>query len=134
MSRAELTTPASCPEQEHRVELLKWMTANAKKQPILRRWEIVGNIDFFKLFVMAPRQGKHGLWFLFKAGSADLTPEQIEWKAYLEMSYYEVHVVREWTEAARIAIDYLNLNLAELVVGVPFSSEKVDEFRRRRMR
>jgi hypothetical protein len=94
----------------------------------------VCNFEVFKLFVPAPRQGKHGLWFLFKSGSKDLTHEETEWKAYLEMSGYEVHVVRDWTIAAQITVSYLNLGIGDLSIGLPHGSPAIDAYRRRRRR
>ena len=134
MSVAELTFPTPCPAQEHRSELLKWMATNAVNHPVLRRIETVSSFAGCKLIVVAPRQCRHGLWFLFKSGSEVLTEEEVEWKAYLDMAHYEVHVVREWTAAARIVVAYLNLTIESLVVGLPHSSAAVDEYRRRRTR
>src|SRR4051812_1185087 len=78
-------------------------------------------------FLPVPRGESHGLWIEFKAGKNKLTPEQVEWQQFLEAQGYLVHVVYEWTEAARITAKYLGI-----LIPLPHSSAFVDEFRRRR--
>ncbi len=134
------------PEREHQTAFFDWLRMNEEKHPVLKRFFAIPNggkrtrataVGLFKegvkrgvldTFLPAPRCGKFGLWIEFKAGDNTLTLEQTEWKAFLELEGYQVHVVRDWTEAARITVAYLNIKVS----GLPFSSPAVDEFRRRR--
>ena len=140
------------PEREHQSAFFEWLRANERKQPVFKRFFAVPNgglrdrgtaVGLWKegvkagvldTFLPAPRQGRHGLWIEFKAGDNDLTPDQVEWKAYLEMSGYEVHVVRDWTIAAQITVSYLNLGIGDLAIGLPHGSPAIDAYRRRRRR
>ena len=55
------------------------------------------------------RKGYTGLWQEFKSTTGRLTPEQKEWKEFLESEGHLVFIVRSWTEAARNVVDYLGL-------------------------
>lgn len=140
------------PERDHQNAFFEWLRANEGKQPVLRKFFAIPNggkrdrataVGLWKegvksgvldTFLPAPRQGRHGLWIEFKAGDNDLNNDQVEWKAYLEMAGYEVHVVRDWTIAAQITAAYLNFSAADLAIGLPHGSAAVDDYRRRRTR
>jgi hypothetical protein len=55
------------------------------------------------------RQGKAGLWIEFKSDRGTLSTRQREFIELIEGENHLVHVVREWTEAARIVVAYLDL-------------------------
>jgi len=134
-------------ERDHQNSFFEWLRVNESQHPILKRVFAIPNggkrdrataIGMYKeglrkgvldIHLPAPRNGKSGLWIEFKAGSNTLTDEQTEWKAFLELEGYEVHVVRDWTDAARLIATYLKLALP-----MPYASPTVDEFRRRRTR
>lgn len=131
-------------ERDHQNSFFEWLRVNESQFPVLKRFYAIPNggkrtrataIGMFKEGVRkgvldthlpVARQGKTGLWIEFKAGSNKLTDEQTEWKAFLEREGHEVHVVRDWTDAAHITAMYLNL-----VLPLPRGSATVDEFRRR---
>lgn len=135
-------------EREHQNAFFEWLRMNEATHAVLKRFFAIPNgglrtrataIGMFKegvrrgvldTFLPAPRNGKCGLWIEFKAGDNGLSDDQVEWKAFLEMERYEVHVVRDWTEAARITVSYLNLE----GLPMPHGSPTIDEFRRRRCR
>lgn len=134
-------------ERDHQNSFFEWVRLNEQRFPILKRFFAIPNggqrtrataIGMHKEGVRkgvldthlpVSRNGKSGLWIEFKAGDNTLTLEQTEWKAFLEGEGHEVHVVRDWTDAARITATYLNL-----VLPMPYGSPTVDEFRRRRCR
>lgn len=135
------------PEREHQNAFFVWLRMNEETHPVLKRFFAIPNggmrtrataVGLFKegvkrgvLDTFLPAISHDsiypGLWIEFKAGQNILTAEQVEWKQFLESQGYLVHVVYEWTEAARITVKYLGITLP-----LPHSSPAVDEFRRRR--
>jgi hypothetical protein len=123
-------------ERDHQTSFFCWLRANEARFPVLKRFFAIPNggrrdrgtaIGLFKegvkrgvldTFLPAPRFNANGdemmgLWIEFKAGKNDLTPDQRDWKDYLEDAGYAVHVVRDWVDAARLTVEYLGLK------GVP---------------
>jgi hypothetical protein len=122
-------------EHDHQCSFFSWLRLNENKFPELKRFFAIPNgghreqgaaVKFYLEGVRRgvldtclplPRHGKAGLWIEFKAGSNNLTPDQVEWKAALELEGHEVHVVREWIEAAEITAAYLKLRGIQIPAG-----------------
>jgi hypothetical protein len=129
-------------EHDHQAAFFAWLRLHERQHPELKRFFAIPNgghrergvaIKMFlegvrrgvpDTFLPLPRHGKSGFWIEFKAGSNQLTPDQVEWKAKLELEGHEVHVCREWTEAAELTIAYLGLT------GIPIPTVRVVHARR----
>jgi len=114
-------------EHEHQSAFFAWLRLNARKHPDLRWFFAIPNggardhgtaIQLYLEGVQPgvldthlplPRDGKAGLWIEFKTPANDLSTQQREFKAAVEAAGHVVHIVREWTVAARITVDYLGL-------------------------
>jgi hypothetical protein len=55
--------------------------------------------------------GCRGLWIEFKSKRGRISPEQYQWRVKLNNAGHRVEVCRDWTQAANIVIDYLQLPL-----------------------
>jgi hypothetical protein len=118
------------PERAQQMAFFTWLRISEPQFPSLKRFFAIpseGLLDgtiaaelmnpgirrgVLDTFLPVPRRGFHGLWIEFKAGDETLTPEQSDWKLFLEEEGYEVHIVRDWIEAARITLVYLGFSAA----------------------
>jgi hypothetical protein len=115
-------------EHDHQTAFFSWLRLNEKKHGELKRFFAIPNggardhgtaIALFlegvrpgvlDTHLPLPRHGKAGLWIEFKTETNDLSADQREWKTALEAEGHVVHVVRQWTEAARLTVEYLGLD------------------------
>lgn len=51
-----------------------------------------------------------GLWIEFKFGNNDMSAQQEAWAQWLIKHGHRVEVARSWTEAATIALEYLEID------------------------
>ena len=114
-------------EHEHQCAFFSWLRLNQTKHRELRLFFAIPNggardhgtaIALFLEGVQPgvldthlplARQGKAGLWIEFKSERGALSDKQGEFAAAVEAEGHLVHVVREWTEAARLTAEYLGL-------------------------
>jgi hypothetical protein len=116
-------------EHEHQSAFFSWLRLNQRKFPELKRFFAIPNggarshataISLFlegvrpgvlDTYLPLRRQGKTGLWIEFKAPGGSLSQEQREEILALEAEGHLCKVVFEWTDAAHITADYLDLNI-----------------------
>ena len=107
----------------------QWLKLNERQYPVLSRFFAIPNGGQRNIKVATKlkregvkkgvldtclpvaRRGKIGLWIEFKTGKNKLTHEQQEWKEFLESENHEVHIIYSWTDAARITIAYLDMDV-----------------------
>lgn len=125
--RLSKSTPELFSEHDHQAAFFAFLRLNERDHPVLARFFAIPNGGFryhstavklkqeglrpgvLDTFLPVSRNGKHGLWLEFKSARNQLTPEQRSWKEFLEGEGYEAHVVRSWTDAVKITIDYLSI-------------------------
>ena len=114
-------------EHDQQCAFFSWLRLNEKKHAALRLFFAIPNggardhgtaVALFlegvrpgvlDTHLPVPRQGKAGLWIEFKSELGELSDKQREFRAQLEAEGHAVFMVREWTAAARITVDYLGL-------------------------
>jgi hypothetical protein len=124
-------------EHDHQCAFFSWLRLNEKRQATLKLFYAIPNggqrdhataISLYLEGVNAgvldthlpvARQGKAGLWIEFKSDRGTLSIKQREFRELVEAENHLVHVVREWTEAARITIAYLGLEFKDLAMPPP---------------
>ena len=133
-------------EHDHQTAFFSWVRLNAQRHAELKRFYAIPNggarshgqavalylegvrAGVLDVHLPLPRNGKAGLWFEFKAPDGQYTTQQREEREALEAEGHEVHTIREWTDAARITREYLNL--PDLQIPAPIATNQLDHRRR----
>lgn len=115
------------PEHIQQKSLVDWLGLAATRYAILRRVYKIPNEALrsklerhlvlseglrkgvLDLHLPVARQGYIGWWAEFKAGRGKLTPEQLDWAAFLKAEGHHVCEYRSWQVAAQSLIEYLAL-------------------------